>query len=77
MKNTAGALLSSIKLDRTSRTTVSVQLYQALRDLILSGALRAGERIPATRTLSKETSVSRTTAIDAVERLVLVDPHAA
>ena len=41
--------------------SVSVQLYMALRDMILSGALRAGERLPATRTLAKEVGVSRTT----------------
>ena len=70
MKNAAGALLTSIQLDRTSRTSMSVQLYQALRELILSQGLRAGERIPATRTLAKETGVSRTTVIDAVDRLI-------
>lgn len=47
-----------------------MQLYQALRDLILSGGVGAGQRIPATRTLAKELAVSRTTVIDAVDRLV-------
>lgn len=70
MKHAAGALLSSIRLDRTLRRSVSVQLYMALRDMILSGALRAGERLPATRTLAKEVGVSRTTVIDAIDRLV-------
>lgn len=70
MKQTAGALLSSIQLDRTSRQGISVQLYLALREVILSGGLRAGERLPATRTLAKETGVSRTTVIDAIDRLV-------
>ena len=70
MKQTAGALLSSIRLDRSSRRSISVQLYQGLRDVILSGGLRAGERLPATRTLAKETGVSRTTVIDAIDRLV-------
>lgn len=70
MKQAAGALLSSIELDRTLRKSVSVQLYMALRDIILSGGLRAGDRLPATRTLAKETGVSRTTVIDAVDRLV-------
>lgn len=42
----------------------------ALRDIILSGGLRPGERLPATRTLAQETGVSRTTVIDAVDRLV-------
>ncbi|MEM8731908.1 MAG: winged helix-turn-helix domain-containing protein, partial [Pseudomonadota bacterium] len=70
MKHTAGALLSAIRLDRGARKNISVQLYQALRDVILSGGLRAGERLPATRTLAKETGVSRTTVIDAIDRLV-------
>lgn len=70
MKQAAGALLSSIELDRSLRKSVSVQLYVALRDIILSGGVRAGERLPATRTLAKEIGVSRTTVIDAVDRLV-------
>ena len=70
MKNAAGAILSSIKLDREAKTGMSVQLYLALREILLSGGLRAGERLPATRTLANETGVSRTTVIDAVDRLV-------
>ncbi|TPW28292.1 PLP-dependent aminotransferase family protein [Martelella alba] len=71
MKHSAGALLSYIKLDRTSRKGVGVQLYMALRDIILSGGLRAGDRLPATRILARELGVSRTTVIDAVERLTV------
>ena len=70
MKQSAGALLSAIQLDRTARKSISVQLYLALREVILSGGLRAGERLPATRTLAKEVGVSRTTVIDAIDRLV-------
>ncbi len=70
VKHAAGALLSSIQLDRTLRRSVSVQLYMALREMILSGALGAGDRLPATRTLAKEIGVSRTTVIDAIDRLV-------
>ena len=70
MKREAGALLSSIQLDRTSRKTISVQLYMALRDILLSGGLKAGDRLPASRTMARETGVSRTTVIDAVDRLI-------
>lgn len=70
MKQAAGILLSAIQPDRNSGKSVSVQLYMALREIILSGGLRAGERLPATRTLAQETGVSRTTVIDAIERLV-------
>jgi GntR family transcriptional regulator / MocR family aminotransferase len=70
MKREAGALLSAIDLDRTSRKSISVQLYMALRDILLSGGLKPGDRLPASRTMARETGVSRTTVIDAVERLV-------
>lgn len=70
MKHAAGALLSSIQIDRNSRKSVSVQLYMSLRDILLSGGLPPGERLPATRTLAKEAGVSRTTVIDAIDRLV-------
>lgn len=70
MKHAAGALLSSIQIDRASRKPVSVQLYMGLRDILLSGGLPPGERLPATRTLAKEAAVSRTTVIDAIDRLV-------
>ncbi len=71
MKHSAGALLSSIKLDRKSSKGVSVQLFMALREFILSGGLKPGDRLPATRVLARELQVSRTTAIDAIERLVM------
>lgn len=70
MKIKAGAILSSIRIDRTSDRKISVQLYMGLRDIILTGGLNSGERLPATRTLACELGVSRTTALDAVDRLV-------
>lgn len=70
MKQHAGALLSSIQIDRSAQRKVAVQLYMALRDIILSGGLGSGARLPASRTLAKEIGVSRTTVIDAVERLI-------
>lgn len=70
MKTKAGAILSSIRIDRSQDRKISVQLYMGLRDIILSGGLNGGERLPATRTLASEVGVSRTTALDAVSRLV-------
>jgi GntR family transcriptional regulator/MocR family aminotransferase len=69
MKKQAGALLSSIHIDRGSNRKIGVQLYMGLRDIILSGGLSAGDRLPATRTLAKELMISRTTVIDAIDRL--------
>lgn len=70
MKQAAGALLSAIQLDRNARKSVGAQLYMALRELILSGSLRPAERLPATRVLAREVGVSRTTVIDAMDRLI-------
>ncbi len=70
MKTKAGAILSSIRIDRGQDRKISVQLYMGLRDIILSGGLNGGERLPATRTLAGELGVSRTTALDAVSRLI-------
>lgn len=70
MKRHGGALLSSIRIDKSSDRRFSVQLYMALRELLLSGAFKPGDRMPATRTLALEIGVSRTTVIDAIDRLV-------
>ncbi|MCC7273562.1 MAG: PLP-dependent aminotransferase family protein [Alphaproteobacteria bacterium] len=42
----------------------------ALRELMLSGAVAAGERLPATRTLAGDLGLSRTTVIHAFDRLI-------
>ena len=70
MKREAGALLSPIRLDCTSRKTISVQLYMALRDILLSGGLKAGDRLPASRTMAREAGVSRTTVTGFIARLI-------
>lgn len=70
MKTKAGAILSSIRIDRSQDHKISIQLYMGLRDIILSGGLTGGDRLPATRTLASEVGVSRTTALDAVSRLI-------
>ncbi len=70
MKKTAGALLSSIRIERESDKKISVQLYMAIREIILSDGLGAGDRLPASRTLAREIGVSRTTVIDAIDRLI-------
>src|SRR3546814_18404233 len=69
MKTNAGALLSSLRIDRGSDRKISIQLYMGLKEILLSGGAMPGERLPATRTLAKEIGVSRTTVIDAIDRL--------
>ncbi|WP_280519120.1 PLP-dependent aminotransferase family protein [Shinella curvata] len=69
VKYPGGALLPTLQFDRNSRTPISVQLGSALRDMILSGRLQPGERLPSSRTLAKDHGVSRTTAISVYEQL--------
>ncbi len=70
VKRAGGALLLSIEIDHGSARPVSTQLYVALRELMLSGAIAGGERLPATRTLAQELRLSRTTVIHAFDRLI-------
>ncbi len=69
VKRAGGALLLSVRIDHASTRPVSTQLYVMLRDLILSGSFAAGDRLPASRTLARELALSRTTIIEAFDRL--------
>lgn len=46
------------------------QLYDQLRDLIVSSRLTAGTRMPSTRMLADQFSISRTTVLLTYERLI-------
>ena len=69
VKRAGGALLLSLRIDHAADRPVSTQLYVGLRDLILAGGFAASGRLPATRTLARDLAVSRTTVIDAFDRL--------
>ncbi|MCW3060860.1 MAG: PLP-dependent aminotransferase family protein [Capsulimonas sp.] len=68
-KRAAGAILTGLSLDRTQGTPLHRQLYDGLRDAILSQRLMPGERLPSTRTLAEELGVSRRTVVDAFLQL--------
>lgn len=59
-----------IQFDRESELPIWRQIYQALKELILTGQLKAGEAIPSTRELSRELMVSRNTISEAYEQLI-------
>jgi len=69
VKRAGGALLLGVRIDHAAARPVATQLYAALRELILAGGIGAGARLPATRTLAREAGVSRTTVIEAFDRL--------
>jgi len=59
-----------IELQRQSSLSLVRQIYQALRDYILSGQIKAEEALPSTRELAKQLSVSRNTVCEAYEMLL-------
>jgi len=61
-------MMLRVVLDRDK--PLQQQLYDQLRALIETGALRSGQRMPATRALADQYDVSRMTAVLTYERLV-------
>lgn len=59
----------TIALDRADPAPGYVQIYAQIRELILSGRITAGSRLPSTRSLAAETGVSRTTTLAAYDQL--------
>ena len=68
-KYSGGALVPTLAIDRGDAANLSMQLATSLRELILSGQLPSGTRLPASRVLAREQGVSRTTAVAAYEQL--------
>jgi len=61
--------LGFVELDSSHALPLYRQLYEILRESILTGQLKAGTRLPSTRALSDEWSVSRNTVINAFSQL--------
>lgn len=59
-----------IELNKESKRSYAAQIYRQVREKILNGELKSGERLPATRALSSELSVSRNTILSAYDMLM-------
>jgi GntR family transcriptional regulator/MocR family aminotransferase len=57
------------QLDRGSGTPLSRQIYMQVRSAVLSGALRAGTRVPSSRVMAGQLGVARTSVVAAYEQL--------
>lgn len=68
-QSTLQAALFALSLDRSASTPLHAQLTDALRKLILSGRAPLGARLPASRMLAAELSISRMTATTALDQL--------
>ena len=63
-------LLALVSVDRSSPAPLHRQIYDRMRRAILEGMLRAGQRVPSTRTLAAELGVSRLPVLTAYEQLL-------
>lgn len=71
MSKTASSIdLNLVRLDRRKSVSLTAQLYHSLRMAIQSGLLSKGFRLPSTRDLALQLSVSRTTVINAYDQLI-------
>ena len=59
-----------IELNRKSELQLWRQIYQYLKELMISGQLKAGEALPSTRELAKELNVSRNTVCETYDLLI-------
>src|SRR5271155_4921102 len=60
-----------VLLDRSRREPLTGQLVDQLRDAIRHARLRSGTRLPSSRRLSEQLSVSRNTVIRAYDTLIV------
>lgn len=59
----------TLELNRGSNTPLHQQLYEGLREVILTGRLAGGTKLPSTRALACELGLSRNTVADAFRQL--------
>ncbi len=62
--------LGPLALDRAGAEPLHRQLYRALRQAVLDGRLRAGERLPPSRALAADRGLSRNTVVTAYDTLL-------
>lgn len=62
-----------IPIDRANGQALQLQIYEAIRQMILSGALKSGQRLPSSRSVSEQVGVSRNTVVLAYDRLAAED----
>jgi GntR family transcriptional regulator/MocR family aminotransferase len=66
----SAAVAAALAPDRLSSAPLYRQLYEKLRQQILTGAFGPGQQIPSSRVLAADLDVSRNTAMNAIEQLI-------
>lgn len=57
-------------IDKASGITLTRQIYNGIRKLLADGILLSGDKLPSTRTLSKELGVSRNIVLDVYSQMI-------
>src|SRR5580704_19088281 len=70
MKRVPASFLPPIALDCRTKTPMYRQLYDWFRRAIVDGQMRPGQRVPSTRGLAAELTVSRIPVLQAYEQLL-------
>jgi len=74
-KSASGALLSTVEIDRNLKEPLYKQLESFLRGLILDGILKPKQKLPSSRELAKDLSISRITVKSVYEQLIAEVRH--
>ena len=69
MKNVSPGFFPPILVDNDPSRPMYVQLYDWFRSAIISGHLRAGQKVPSSRQLAAELKISRITVLSAFQQL--------
>jgi len=70
MTSRGWADLYAWQLDRANGRPLSRQIYMQVRSAVLSGALRAGTRVPSSRVMAERLGVARASVVSAYEQLL-------
>ncbi|MGA7401840.1 MAG: PLP-dependent aminotransferase family protein [Candidatus Sulfotelmatobacter sp.] len=70
MKRVPASFLPPIAIDSRSKSPLYRQLYDWFRGNIIDGQMRPGQRVPSTRSLAAELTISRIPVLNAYEQLL-------
>ncbi|HWC65846.1 MAG TPA: PLP-dependent aminotransferase family protein [Thermoanaerobaculia bacterium] len=70
MRAAPPGILPVLSVDRASGKPLYRQIYEGYRDAVVERRLRAGQRLPSTRSLAVELGISRLAVLSAFEQLV-------
>ena len=60
-----------LETDNSNKQFLYEQLYETIKEDIMTGSIRAGEKLPSLRSLSKDLGISLTTIEQAYQQLLV------